>query len=106
MAPGCLPLDRGFDDNPLRTVWIALTIDNPVLFLATTYYAAAHLDMVHGRQFQAKTLTKKAQTISMINKQLSCSKSALRNSTIGAIAMLAAADVSGHSLHPVVAHDS
>lgn len=40
MALHCLPLDRGFDDNPLRTVWISLSIDTPVLFLATTNYAA------------------------------------------------------------------
>jgi len=41
----------------------------------------------------------------MINEQLSCDESALRNSTIGAIAMLAAAEVGQHFLLLVVAQD-
>ena len=71
---------------------------DPVLFQATTTYAAAHLDMLHGRQNQARTLVRKVQTISMINEQLQCDKTALSNSNIGAIAMLASLEVSSDFL--------
>ena len=98
MARNCLPIDRGgsSDNNPVRTVWIPLAMSDAVFFQATVTYAAVHLDMLNRTQNQTRTLTKKAQTISMIKERLRCNEDALSNSTVGAISMLAALDVSVH----------
>ena len=67
---------------------------DPVLFQATTTYAAAHLDMLHRRQNQTRTLFRMVQTLSMINEQPQCDETALSNPNIGAVAMLASLEVS------------
>lgn len=96
MARNCLPIDRGAgnDNNPIRTVFIPLAMSDAVFFQATTTYAAVHLDMLHRSQNQTKTLTNKAQAIRMIKERLRSNENALSNSTIGAISMLAALEVS------------
>lgn len=95
MARKCFPMDRdrGTDENPLRTVWMPLIMTDPVLFRATTSFAAVHLDLLQGRRNQTMTLMKKAETISMINTKLRCPGDSTANSTIGAVAMLAAMEV-------------
>ena len=99
VARECLPIDRGLgaDINPLRTSWIPLAIANPLLFQATTNYAAFHLDFLHGTQDQVKSLAGKALTIKMINEQLQCLEHTVSNSMIGAIAMMASIEVSTRS---------
>lgn len=108
MARNCLPIDRGSgsDNNPIRTVWIPLAMSDAVFFQATTTYAAVHLDMLHGTRNQTKSLTKKAQTIRMIKERLRCNESALSNSTIGAISMLAALERTEGNLKELQIHES
>lgn len=95
MARKYIPIDRGsgIDENPLRTVWIPLIMTDPLLFQATTNYAAVHLDLLQGRFNHPKTLMKKAETISMINRKIQCPEEATTNSLIGSIAMMAAMEV-------------
>ena len=91
-----LPLDRGdgIDENPLRKVWIPWMMPDPVLFQATMTYAAVHWNLLQGRDKQGMTLVKKNKTMNMINERFKSIETAMGNSTIGAIAMLAAAEVS------------
>lgn len=98
MARKCLPIDNGraTDDNPLRTIFIPLALDDPVLFQSTMNFAAVHLDTLHSRPNQVKTLIMKAKTIRMINEQLKNDKHAPSNSSIGTIVFLAAMEVSVH----------
>lgn len=99
MIRGFLPIDRGIgiDTNPFRIGWMSLAMNDAVLFQATTNYAAVHLELLHGVQDQTKALVKKTRTIRMIKEQLRSSENTLSNSNIGAVAMLAAAEVSVHS---------
>ena len=95
-----LPIDRGagIDDNPLRKVWIPWILGDSVMFQATMTYAAAHMNLVHGRQNQRGMLVKKNQTMRMIKERFKNVETAMGNSTIGAIAMLAAAEVNPRSV--------
>ncbi|KAL6716056.1 hypothetical protein ACLMJK_007018 [Lecanora helva] len=98
IAKECLPIDRGpgADENPLRTSWVPTAISDPILFQATINYAAMHLDMCRGTENRVKSLGRKAQTIKMINEQLSRGHD-MNNSIIGAIAMMASAENSRNS---------
>lgn len=108
MARNCLPIDRGAtsDNNPIRTVFIPMAMSDRVFFQATTTYAAVHLDMLHQSQNQTKTLTNKAQTISMIKERLRSTEDALSNSTIGAISMLAAVERTHGNRKEMQIHES
>ena len=94
MARDYLPIDSGKDENPLKTVWIPMIMTDPLLFQATTSFAAVHLDVLEGHQNQPKTLSKKCQTINMVNSKLQSRQEAITDSTIAAVAMLAAMEVS------------
>ena len=77
---------------------------DPLLFQATINFAAAHIDILQGIQHQCKgtqALQMKAKTIKMINEQLNSSDTAVSNSSIGAVAMLAAAEVSSVSPYSI-----
>ena len=93
MARKCLPIDNGKDDNPLRTILIPFIMTDPMLFQATTNFAAVHLDFIRGRRNQPRTLSEKSKTIYMVNLRLQCPDQATTDSTIGAVAMLAAMEV-------------
>ena len=67
---------------------------DPVLFQATMTYAAVHMNLLQGRNKQSTALLKKNKTMNMINERFKSMETAIGNSTIGAVAMLAAAEVS------------
>ena len=92
----CVPLDRGLeaDENPLRASWIPLAIADPLLFQATTTYAALHRGLLCGVQGHVESLARKARTIEMIIEQLHEADQRITDSTIGAIAMMASIEVS------------
>lgn len=93
IAHNCFPVEPGRGQHPLTNIWMPYAVADPLLFLATTNYAAAHLDIMYGRQNNLRTLAQKAETIRLINLRLQDSAETLSNSTIGAVAMLAAAEV-------------
>lgn len=64
-----------------------------LLFLATLNYAAVHFDVLSGTYNRQKTLVDKAETIRLIRARLESPTKALKNTTIGAVAMLAATEV-------------
>ena len=68
-------------------------LNDPLLFQATTTYAAARLDCLHEKQEQPRTLTKKAHTIKMVNEELRRTSNAASNSILGAVVMLANVEV-------------
>ena len=93
MARNFLPVMAGKGQHPLTNVWIPNAVADPLLFLATINFAAAHLDFLHGRSTSSRTIAQKVETIRLINLRLP--ESNLSDSTIGAVAMLAAMEVSG-----------
>ena len=94
MAKNCLPVDPGNGQNPLVKVWVPYAMADPVLFLATLSFAAVHLDVLRGQDISPGTLFYKGETIRMINQRLASPTHTLTNTTIGAVAMLAAVEVS------------
>ena len=66
---------------------------DPLLFLATTNFAAAHLDLVRGRECSPRTIVQKGETIRLINLRLQDSATTLSDTTIATVAMLAAMEV-------------
>ena len=94
MAYKCLPIDNGRDENPLRTILLPLIMTDPILFQASTSFAAVHLDLITKHKSQPKTLLDKSKTIYMVNLRLQCPDQATADSTIGAVAILAAMEVS------------
>lgn len=97
IAHNCFPVEPGRGQHPLTNIWMPYAVADPLLFLATTNYAAAHLDIMYGRQNNLRTLAQKAETIRLINLRLQDSAETLSNSTIGAVAMLAAAETTTSS---------
>ena len=93
MTKNCLPIDPGNGQNPLTKVWVPYAMTDPVLFLATLNFAAVHLDLLRGTQSNHKTLVHKGETIRRINDRLQSSTETISNTTIGAVAMLAAMEV-------------
>ena len=63
-----------------------------LLLLATLNYAAIHYDTLSGRYNRQKTLVDKAETIRLIKARLESPTEALKNTTMGAVAMLAATE--------------
>ena len=98
MTRNCLPVDKGQDTNPMRTIWIPSIIGDPVLFQATTSFAAVHLDILEGHQSRPRALAQKCETIDMVNRRLQSPEDAITDSTIGAVAMLAAMEVKATAL--------
>ena len=98
IARNFLPVETGRGQHPLTNVWIPHAVADPLLFLATLNFAAAHLDIIHGRQCSPRTIAQKLETIRLIKLRLKDSAESLSNTTIGAVAMLAAMEVRG--LHP------
>ena len=104
MARNCMPWDPGNGQNPLTKIWVPYALTDPVLFLATLNFAAVHLDILYGRYSSPITLFHKGETIRQINARLQDPSKALTNTTIGAVAMLAAMEVSFFSsFHEVTA---
>ena len=60
-----------------------------LLLLATLNYAAIHYDILSGTYNRQKTLVDKAETIRLIKARLESPTEALKNTTMGAVAMLA-----------------
>ena len=68
-------------------------MDDPLLFQATIHYAALHFALLRGMQEHAKIIAITTQTFRMINTKLQNMGSSLDESTIGATAVLTAAEV-------------
>lgn len=68
-------------------------VADPLLFLATLTYTAAHLDVMYGRGSSPRTIAQQVETIRLINLRLQDSAEIVSNTTIGAVAMLAATEV-------------
>lgn len=93
MARRCLPVEVGKGQNPLTNIWMPYALADPLLFLATLNFAAAHIDIVHGRLSNPRTIAQKGETIRLINLRLQDSADIVSDTTIGAVAMLAAMEV-------------
>ena len=68
-------------------------MNDALLFEATATAMAAHLDVLHGRKEHPETIIRKARTIKMINERLKHKETTSNDSTIGAVEMLAGAEV-------------
>ena len=98
IARNFLPVETGKgQQHPLTTVWMPHAVADPLLYLATLNFAAAHLDIMYGKQCSPITIARKVETIRLINLRLQNSAEAFSNTTIGAVAMLAAMEVYGLS---------
>ena len=64
-----------------------------LLSLATVNTAAVHLDAFNGTYNRPTTLVHKAETIRLIIARLESPTEAVKNTTMGAVAMLAATEV-------------
>ena len=82
----------GGGQHPLIDIWMPYAVADPVLFLATLTMAASHLDVVHGRRKNPRTLAQKGEVIRLVNLRLN-SAEAVSDSTIGAVLMLASLEV-------------
>ena len=91
-----LPCDSGtsFDGGNIRTGWLSTVINNAVLFKATLTYASEHLRLISGSHCPIAASSRRMLTIRGINDQIDDPEMTTSDSTIGAVAMLAAAEVS------------
>ena len=64
-----------------------------LLFLATVNYTAVQFDALNGIYNRQTTLVHKAETIRLIKARLESPTEAVKNITLGAVAMLAATEV-------------
>lgn len=92
------PVETGGGQHPLTTIWMPYAVADPLLYRATLNFAAAHLDIMHGRQCSPRTMEQKGQIIELVKLRLQDPAEALSNPTIGAVAMLAAMEVCGLNL--------
>ena len=82
------------DETPKRQgfftkLWLPAAIQDPTLLWSTLTFATVWLDLL-GLQYDGfRPLTYKAKTIDSINKSLQSPKTALSQSTIAAVALLA-----------------
>ncbi|CAD6577550.1 MAG: hypothetical protein ASARMPRED_008317 [Alectoria sarmentosa] len=98
------PLEAGRSQHPFTNEWMPHAVTDPLLFLATLNYAAAHLDVVHGRQSSPRTIAQKGQIIRLINMRLQDSAETVSNTTIGAVAMFAAMETTTGNQHDLSVH--
>ena len=83
-------------ENPLTKIWLPHALQEPTLFLATLSFAAVHIEALtgsSGSQTSLETLRQKGEAIKCVDSKLHDSSEALSNETIGAVSMLAAAEV-------------
>ena len=92
IARSFFPMVLGGGQHPLIDIWMPYAVTDPVLFLATLTMAASHLDVVHGRRKNPRTLAQKGEVIRLINLRLSSAET-VSDSTIGAVLMLASTEV-------------
>ena len=92
IARSLFPMVLGGGQHPLIDIWMPYAVTDPVLFLATLTMAASHLDVVHGRRKNPRTLAQKGEIIHLINLRLKSTET-VSDSTIGAVLMLASAEV-------------
>ena len=90
----CLPIVSSEHEDPLRTDWMPEIMTDPLLSQAITNYAAVHLDVLRGYQHQPETLGRKGQTMRMVNYRLESPDDAIKDSTICAVILLVAMEVS------------
>ena len=98
MALNCVPVDHGRGQTPLTKVWLPYAFQDSTLFLATMTFAEVHLGILSGNHRSERTLVHKCDSIKAVNAMLRDRKHALSNEAIGAVAMLAAIEVSGETL--------
>ena len=101
MAPNCLHVDQRKDQNPLTKIWLPYALQDSTLFLATLNFAEVHLEILSRKCNSPRVLLHKGHSIRAVNARLMDRKHALSNETIGAVAMLAAIEVS-HRSRPLV----
>ena len=98
MALNCVPVDQGRGQTPLTKDWLPYAFQDSTLFLATMTFAEVHLGILSGNHRSESTLAHKCDSIKAVNAMLRDHAHALSNEAIGAVAMLAAIEVSGDVL--------
>lgn len=93
MANECLPVKSSVRAS-LPKIWLSYALQDATLFLATLSFGAIHLDIIARRYTSIRTLAYKAEVIKSINARLQTSDEMVSNTTIGAVAMLTALEVS------------
>ncbi|KAF6231673.1 hypothetical protein HO173_010205 [Letharia columbiana] len=86
-------VETGRGQHPLTKRWMPHTVADPLLFLATLNFAAAHLDNIQGRPSSPRTIAQKIETIRLIYSRLQGSVDSVSATTIGAVALLPAMEI-------------
>ncbi|KAF6226959.1 hypothetical protein HO133_008400 [Letharia lupina] len=87
------PVETGRGQHALTKRWMPHAVADPLLFLATLNFAAAHLDNIHGRPSSPRTIAQKIETVRLIYSRLQGSVDSVSATTIGAVALLAAMEI-------------
>ena len=90
------------DGGSLARLWLSYALQDETMFLATLSFATAHRDILTKQYSSVQNLAYKNEVIKTVNKRLLSPEKAISNSTIGAVAMLAAVEV---VLHKYDLHD-
>ena len=98
MALNCVPVDQDRGQNLLTKAWLPYAFQDSTLFLATLTFVEVHLGILSGNHRSQRTLIHKCDSIKAVNAMLRDREHALSNEAIGAVAMLAAIEVSGVTL--------
>ena len=93
VARSLFPLVLRRGQHPLLDIWMPHAVTDPALFLATLNFAAVHLDVMHGRRSNPRTLVQKGEAMHLINLRLNSAET-VSDTTIGAVLMLAVVEVS------------
>lgn len=98
MANNLLPIKGSFrkGSNPVVRIWVTYAMQDSTPFLATLSFAAVHLDVATRRYTSPRALSYKILVIQMVNVRLGSSGNVISDTTIGAVAMLTALEVSIH----------
>ena len=97
MALHCIPVDQRRGQNAVTKIWLPYALQDVTLFLATLTFAEVLLDIMSGNYRSEKSLLRKTDLIKAVNIKLRDREHVLSNETIGAVAMLAAMEVSSIS---------
>lgn len=86
-----------------RKEWFPFAVQDPTLFQATLFVAAANYDTLNGRKLEALFLHHRGALIRTISSRIENPETATTDSTIGAVTLLMMVDVRSCLVHiPIV----
>jgi hypothetical protein len=79
--------------NPIYAIWGRNALADPVLLTAVLFHSGIHMDLLKNQSMSTLTLYHQGEFIQLLNKRLEDPDNATNDSTIAAVALVAASGV-------------